>query len=246
MRDCVVIGCGRSGTSLAAGILSRSGYDPGAGVLPPDRGGPTGFFEARAVNRINETLLARHDDRFLHTAGYSRPLRPGERWLAVLPADAEIAPPPQELRAAMRSAKPSSPYCCKDPRFGYTLPSWRPLFDGALYLCVFRHPVATARSISGEVRYGDLTVKIDTAFEIWKAVYARVLERHTREGQWLFVHYEQLLDGSALDRLSRALDAALDSSIVNPALYRSRPDGAAPHEAQDLYEELCALAEYAA
>jgi hypothetical protein len=245
MRDCVVIGCGRSGTSLAAGILAAAGYDPGTELLPADAGGPTGFFEARDVNRINEQLLAPYDARLTATQGYGRALRDGERWLAVLPPDVEVGPAPRELRAAMRAALPRSPYCCKDPRFGYTLPSWRPLFGDAVFLCVFRHPVATARSISREVRYGDLTVEIDTAFELWKAIYARVLERHRREGQWHFVHYEQLLDGSALERLSRALGAELDSGLADPALYRSRPNEAAPADTRPIYDELCSEAEYA-
>jgi hypothetical protein len=245
MRDCVVVGCGRSGTSLAAGILADSGYHPGSDLLPADAGSPTGFFESREVNRINERLLAPFDARFTATEGYGRALREGERWLAVLPPDIEIGAPPRALRAAMRSALPASPYCCKDPRFGYTLPSWRPVFGDALFLCVFRHPVATARSISGAVRYGDLTVETDTAFEIWKAIYARVLERHRRQGQWLFVHYEQLLDGSGLKRVAAALGTALDSRLVNPALYRCRPNEAAPADTRPIYDELCAEARYA-
>ncbi len=245
MRDCVVLGCGRSGTSLAAGLLATAGYDPGEDLLPPDAGGPTGFFEARAINRLNEQLLAPYDDRLVATGGYSRPLRDGERWLAVLPPEVVLVPPPSGLRAAMRSAVPASPYCCKDPRFSYTLPSWRPMFADALLICVFRHPTATARSISGEVRYGDLTVDMDTALELWKAVYARVLNRHRLEGDWMFVHYEQLLDGSALKRMGEALDASLDPDLADPALNRRRPTGSAPADAQRIYHELCAEAGYA-
>ncbi len=246
MRDCVILGCGRSGTSLAAGILADAGYDPGSDLLPPDEGGPKGFFESREVNRINEQLLAAWDGRFTSRDGYARALRDGERWLAVLPPDVELDVPPPSLRAEMRSALPSSPYCCKDPRFGYTLPCWRPLFGDAAFVCVFRDPAATARSISGQVRYGDLTVALDTAFEIWTAIYRRVLERHRRDGTWIFVHYEQLLDGTGLERLASALGAALDTRMADPALYRSRPDAPVPPEAQRIYAELCAEAGYVA
>ena len=107
MRDCVVVGCGRSGTSLAAGLLAHAGYDCGEDLLPPDDGAPTGFFEARGVNRINELLLAPHDD-VLRRDGYSRRLRDGERWLAVLPDHVEIELPP-ELRGALSRALPASP-----------------------------------------------------------------------------------------------------------------------------------------
>jgi len=226
-------------------MLAETGYDPGRDVLAPDPGGPTGFFESRDVNRINERLLAPHDAGFLHTGGYSRPLRDGERWLAVLPADRETGRAPAELRAAMRTARPSSPYCCKDPRFAYTLPSWRPLFAGALFMCVFRHPLATARSIAGAVRYGDLSVSADAALELWKAVYARVLGRHRHDADWVFVHYEQLLDGSAVPRLCDALGATLDSGLAKRELYRHAPDGAPPPGSEEIYSELCALAGHA-
>src|SRR5215216_738086 len=113
MRDCVVLGCGRSGTSLAAGLLARAGYNCGEDLLPPDDGGPAGFFESRRINAINETLLAPHDDDFLDRRGYSRPLRDGERWLAVLPPEFKPTAP-RRLRAAMNQARPAPPYCCKD------------------------------------------------------------------------------------------------------------------------------------
>jgi hypothetical protein len=244
MRDCVVLGCGRSGTSLAAGLLSRAGYDAGADLLPPDEGGPTGFYEDRAVNRLNEQLLAPYDGTFLCRRGYSRPLRDGERWLAVLPLDVEPEAPPT-LREAMAAALPSSPFCCKDPRLAYTLESWRPVFGDALFVCVFRHPLATAASIARDVRYGDLTVSADTAIEIWKAAYRRVIERYRRTGDWLFVHYEQLLDGSGASRLGAALGARLDPALADEALHRARAGGAPPADTAPLYDELCAAAGFA-
>src|SRR5215218_6590 len=160
MRDCVVVGSGRSGTSLAAGLLARAGHDCGDDLLPADEGGPTGFFEARATNQLNELLLAPYDDALLDLDGYSRPLRHGERWLAVLPPDVEIEVP-SRLRDALASAVPASPYCLKDPRFGYTLDGWRPFLGEPLFICVFRHPLATAESIARDVRYGGLTVDVD-------------------------------------------------------------------------------------
>jgi hypothetical protein len=242
MRDCVVVGCGRSGTSLTAGLLARAGYDCGSDLLPPDEGGPTGFYEDREMNRVNERLLARCDDAFAAGHGYSRPLREGERWLAVLPPEVDVDA--SGLREDMERALPPSPFCCKDPRLGYTLASWRPLFGDPLYVCVFRHPLATAESISRDVRYGDLTVDKETAVEIWRAIYERVLARHRHEGEWLFVHFEQLLDGTGVERLGMALGARLDPRLANPSLRRSRAAGPAPAGAAPVYAELCAAAGY--
>jgi len=243
MRDCVVLGCGRSGTSLAAGLLARAGYNCGKDLLPPDEGGPAGFFESRGVNAINEALLAPHDDAFADRDGYSRPLGNGERWLAVLPP--EVKPTaPAELRVHMAQALPAPPYCCKDPRFAYTLEAWGPLFAGALFVCVFRHPLATARSIAREVRYADLSVDADAALDIWMAVYSRILSRCAGGGEWLFVHYGQLLDGSGVKRLARALDVALDPSFADRSLSRSTAEGEPPARTAAAYEELCAAAAY--
>jgi hypothetical protein len=243
MRDCVVVGCGRSGTSLTAGLAERAGYSCGDDLLEPDTGGPKGFFETRSMNELNEALLAGHDGELL-PGGYSRPLRDGERWLAVLPADVRVEAP-AELVPAMREAIPPSPWCCKDPRYGYTLDAWRPLFGDALYVCVFRHPLATAASIARQVRYGDLTVDEGTAIEIWRAVYTRVLDSYRATGDWVFVHYEQLLDASALDRLGRALGARLDPAFADRSLEHSRAGAPAPPATAALYDELCAAAGYA-
>lgn len=244
MRDCVVVGCGRSGTSLAAGLLAGSGYDSGADLLPPDEGGPTGFYEARRVNDLNEALLAAYDESFACRDGYSRPLRDGERWLAVLPDGVEVEPRP-ELVGAMARAVPSSPYVCKDPRFGYTLAGWLPVLEDALFVCVFRDPLETATSIARDVRYGDLTVTVDAAVELWRAIYRRVLERHRGHGDWLFLHYRQLLDGSGVRRLAEATGTALDAELADPSLNRARAIGPPPASTAPLYDELCAGAGFA-
>jgi hypothetical protein len=241
MRDCVVVGCGRSGTSLAAGMLAGAGYNCGRDLLPPDEGGPTGFFEARDMNDVNERVLERYESEFACAGGYSRPLRGGERWLAVLPPQVDVEAP-AAARDAQAAAVPPSPFCCKDPRFGYTLDSWRPFFGDPLFVCVFRHPLATAESIAGQVRYGDLRVERSTAIEIWRVVYERVLGRFRHAGDWLFVHYEQLLDGTGVARLATALDAPLDDAIADRTLSRSTSAGAPPGGTAPLYEELCAAA----
>jgi hypothetical protein len=240
VRDCVILGCGRSGTSLAAGLVARAGYNCGEDLLPADEGGPTGFFEAREVNAINEALMSAHDGE-LPTRGYSRPLNKGERWLAVFPETAEVDPTP-DLREAMAVAIPPSPYCLKDPRFSYTLDAWRQQFDDALFVCVFRHPEATAKSIAKEVRYGDLTVDMGRSLDIWKAAYQRVLDRLLLHGDWLFLHYEQLLDGAGVERLGRALGVRLDPDFADPDLQTSLPSGPVPPHCAATYAELCALA----
>ena len=239
-RDCVVVGCGRSGTSLAAGLLARAGYCVGRRLLEPDPGNPRGHFEDREVNRLNEELLAPYAAHAAR-AGYSRPLRRGERWLAALPPDVAVGPRP-ELRDPIAAAVPASPFCLKDPRFCYTLAAWRGALGDPLYTCVFRHPLATARSIARDVRYGDLVVDLAAALAVWRSTYAQVLGRHARQGDWLFVHYDQLLDGSGVRRLGERLGLALDPAFAERSLSRSSAEGAVPAALAAVYADLCAAA----
>jgi hypothetical protein len=240
VRDCVVVGCGRSGTSLCAGLLASAGYAAGRRLLPPDRGNPTGHFEDPDVNRLNEELLAPYAGRAARR-GYSRPPRHGERWLAAFQPDVPIGPRP-DLIEAMAAALPPSPFCVKDPRFCHTLAAWRPALGDPLFVCVFRNPLATARSISREVRYGDLRIDLEAALLIWERAYRAVLDRHAREGDWLFVHYEQLLDGRGVKRLSAVLGVELDPSFAQRSLNRARGNRPVPDELAPLYDALCAAA----
>ncbi len=53
----IVLGCGRSGTSLVAGLLASAGYFMGPRLHPPREANPTGFFEGEVVKDVNEALL---------------------------------------------------------------------------------------------------------------------------------------------------------------------------------------------
>ena len=61
MRNCLVMGFGRSGTSLMAGILLNSGYYLGDDLYPARESNPTGFFENSFINGINEQILKNYD-----------------------------------------------------------------------------------------------------------------------------------------------------------------------------------------
>jgi hypothetical protein len=54
MRDCIVLGSGRSGTSMVAGALAKAGYFMGDRLYPARDANPLGFFEAPEINSINE------------------------------------------------------------------------------------------------------------------------------------------------------------------------------------------------
>src|SRR4051812_26970362 len=83
-----VLGSGRSGTSLLAGLFRRHGLFMGDQPYKARDSNPHGFFEDRSVNDINEALLATHvpisflDKEIIY--GKDSPTH-GQRWLTRLP-----------------------------------------------------------------------------------------------------------------------------------------------------------------
>ncbi len=253
-RNCLILGSGRSGTSMAAGILARAGYFMGEELWPADIGNPKGYFEDREVNKINDELLAlvapktpRRGLRKL-LLGDLPILGHYQHWIAVLrPAVSIACPPAMSERIAAVTAR--QPFCFKDPRFSYTLSAWRPYIGDALLLCVFRDPSVTASSMVRESKRAEHMrgTEVDErwALKVWEAMYRYILDVHYPQGgDWLFVHYDQLLDRSAGAELERRLGVTIDREFAAAELNRSRPGAAVPRRLARLYERLCALARY--
>jgi hypothetical protein len=252
MRSCLILGAGRSGTSMLAGALHAAGYHMGDELLAPTSSNPKGYFEDRTVNEINEDLLLDHAP--LRPSGRQGRLYPwrlpyGYRWLAVVDPRAQVRATP-ELLERMRRVVSQRPFCLKDPRFCYTLEAWRQVLGEAAFLCVFREP---GRSASSVLRAGvderdylhDVRLSRRRAIRVWSSMYRHVLEKHMHLGQWEFVHYDQFLDGSALPRLERLLDVRIDAGFADARLKRSSSHRRVPASAAALYDELCELASFA-
>ena len=248
-RPSVVLGCGRSGTSLLAGTLAASGYGLGDGLLRADASNPKGFFESRRVNDLNEALLAPLTDGAPMTdAGRPltrRPLRQGERWLAALAPDTEIPVQPglqEELDDALQ-VPPGSSLARKDPRFTWTLPAWPSPLADAVRLCVVRHPLAAARSILAMTDQGDLGLTLDGALAVWSAFYRRAKHLAARDSApWVFVHFDQLVDGTGYARISEVLGVDLSLAFLDTALRRTQHDGDVPTQIASLHDDLRDLA----
>jgi hypothetical protein len=83
------------------------------------------------------------------------------------------------------------------------------------------------------------------ALKVWEAMYRYILDVHYAQGgDWMFVHYDQLLDRSAATELERRLGVGIDRDFASAELNRSRPGAAMPRRALRLYERLCTLARY--
>lgn len=249
MNNCLILGSGRSGTSMLTGTLGAAGYYMGERLYGPRRANPKGFFEAPAINAINERLLAPHAPTRCRypLLRLWRTSFPSERWLARLPKGTRITSPPR-IANRIAAEVQRRPFAFKDPRFCYTLPAWRPhLPPDTVFLCIFREPGRTVTSIMEERRrqYPDLKLSEEDAFGVWTDMYQHVLDVHRHEGDWLFVHYDQVLDGSAFARIEKHIGARVDPTFPDPTL-KHAPAAQAPAQATHIYRELCGLARYAA
>ena len=251
-RSCFILGAGRSGTSLTAGMLAEAGYFMGEQLYPADEGNPRGYFEDPVINGINEGLLAQLlpaprptlNDKLLRRP---RPRAQWDRWLAELPPD-EAIPCTPRFAERIQPQVLRRPFCFKDPRFCYTLGVWRRFAPDAATLCVFRNPDTTAASMVKQAeRYarlpGGKPVDHQQALRIWRSMYGYALDVHYPSGgDWLFVHYEQLLAGTAYDAIERLLDTRVDREFADTGLRRSTAPSAADSEVAQLYRRLCEYA----
>ncbi len=253
MKNCIVLGAGRSGTSMLAGMLSGVGYYMGANLLAPNQTNPKGFFEDYNINLLNEEILASvtpRRPRFLSTFFQHLPQK-NQRWLAKVKPE-QLITCNEEIRARIKQLLArETPFCYKDPRFSYTLGCWRPLLTGynPLYLCVFRSPSDTAESICKEVasatHLNDFHLTYLQASEVWYAMYQYILKRHhAQDGSWVFVHYDQIADGSILGSLSEKLGVEITPAFFEPKLRRTRSSKPIGTKLHTMYQSLCELAHY--
>ncbi len=236
-RSVVVLGAGRSGTSLVAGLLADAGLDPGRDLIPPSPANPTGYYESVAVNRLNDDLLAAG----LHRSVVEVPRRLG--WLAAIPGAPDAAATGDQ-RGRMRALLPPAPFCIKDPRLSYTLGAWRPVLPaGTGFVCVFRDPGRVVESVRRDaVRDPDYYRGYDpapvTVLAAWACAYRAILGHHATTGDWLFVDADALVTGGDTGPLARMVGRDVPAGRIDAGLRRSAPGTRLPGGVRRLHEAL--------
>ena len=254
MKNIIIMGSGRSGTSMVAGCFANSGYFMGDDLWNACESNPKGFFEDREINEINEDLIKPYIPKRFYFLGkvffQHRPVK-WQRWLACLPPDFKAAYCPvvsERIRKIVRR----QPYCFKDPRFSYTLSVWNFFLENTVFICVFRDPGSTAHSINKEclnrwyLANPKTGIKISTkqALKIWAHMYLPILLTYRHRGDWLFLHYNQVLTGKGMDQLEEFTGVMIDRSFPSPNLKRSKSIEGVPVSYMRIYKELCDLAGY--
>lgn len=260
MRNILITGAGRSGTSLLAGLFPK-GYYRGGEQVAAWAANPKGFFESKEVNWINELLLSQKTPNNFSYKNLKKGIRSnftsnkgfdfGERWL--------FYSANEELQFTMNSATEEritkilsqQPFCLKDPRFSLTLQAWDSFLpENTRIIQVFRSPLQTASSLIrfAQSRKTKYLKQMDfiTAIKIWHFQNQQNLRNFKSSNKkWLFIHYDQIKQEKAIKSLEDFADTQLENSFFDPNLNRSEDSECeVPNFAMDTYKELCKLANY--
>jgi hypothetical protein len=155
-------------------------------------------------------------------------------------------PSSPQIDTKIKELTSNEPYCFKDPRFSYSLPVWRPHLSNCVFVGMFRDPTSTAASIVQFTKEFELMNSLEISFEeaidAWTMQNRHILEQHRRQGDWLFLHLDQLIYENGLGKLAEFTAAKLDRSFPKADKCRTYSDMDVPREVTHVYQELCILA----
>ena len=226
-RLVLVVGVGRSGTSLLAGVLGQLGFHIPQPEVTADETNPKGFgeprwvvdFHTRLMHRLRVIVFDARPVAFEKTAAVTEDSGTGDElkaWLA-----GELAR--------------SDSVVVKDPRVGWFLGLWQRCCDQldarTSQITMLRHPAEILTS--ARKSYGTWQTDASRA-AAWLNVMLET-ERATRASARAYIRYEDLLSDwkAEVGRVGRALDlplltdiaperAAAVDAFVDPSLHRNR------------------------
>lgn len=204
MRNLVlVLGMGRSGTSMLTGLLSLCGARLPDNLLAPDAHNEKGYFESLDVLTMNEFFLNCLGLDFFDT---SFRLQEGE-----LADDGSVALT-KRIGKFLRGYEDCPLLVVKDPKIVPLLRYWLPTAADAGWAVKVVVPVRHPREVSASfVRVREERVDHNVSDALW-IKYNLLAERDTREYPRVFVTYDRLLADwrGQLTRVATALDLELD------------------------------------
>jgi len=254
MDNLIILGSGRSGSSMLTGVLSHAGYFIGENpdYLKKNKANPKGFFEDYEINTINEDILRNNlitipeplRNRFFKSFTFYR-----ARWLAILPRCKKLKSS-HHIDNRIKAILNRQPFCYKDPRFSYTLPIWNRFLNAdTKYLVIFREPNKTAESIVRECCENKglrrLRMTKQRAFKVWISMYSHILKNYEvsiHKEQWMFFHYDHIFDTQQVSKLEAFTGVQLDKSFADKHLSRTTHNSQKiPEKAQVVYDQLLML-----
>lgn len=175
-----VLGAHRSGTSLVTRVLNLLGMHlgPRKHLMPPADWNPTGYWEHRQIEELNNTILERLGGKW-----YEPPIFP-QRW----ENSSELDDLRQRAHAIIQEDFATAKvWGWKNPQTCLTLPFWQQLLPTMRYVICLRHPIDVARSL--EYRKG---CSLEKGIYLWLLYIESALEYTTGHPRRL-IFYEYLL-----------------------------------------------------
>jgi hypothetical protein len=178
----IVLGMGRSGTSVTTHILQASGIHlgPPEALSPADQRNARGYFEHGPLTALNDRVLACLGGDFL------RPPDLSSGW----ESDPRLLPFAHEAQAMIDRLSAQGPWACKDPRLSLLLPFWKPLLPDAKYVICLRNPLAVALSLED---LGPIPIALSSS--LWAHCTLQSL-KHCPPLKRLLVHYDDFFNNS--------------------------------------------------
>src|SRR5438477_4561064 len=233
-----IAGMHRSGTSMVAAMLARSGLylGPERDLMPPGPDNEYGYWENRKFVSLNEAVL--------QAFGSSWDNPPSRIDLT----KSEVLKLLRQAEALSRSLSFRQPWAWKDPRNTVTLPFWLKVFPKLRIVGCVRSPFEVAHSLN---RRDGFTLKRGLA--LWLTYNRRLLESAPAD-QLVLTHYEayfvdpvkelrRVLVNCGIEPLETDLQTA--SVAVKPALHHNRVTSGGfaserlSREVVELYASLC-------
>lgn len=254
MDNVIILGSGRSGTSMVANLFFEAGYYLGDNYLGEKNSNPKGFFEDYTVNTVNENIIStvvKDIPEKIRRRVYPSYTFYRARWLARLKKGLNYQLSEKD-KLSIEKLLTNTPFCYKDPRFSYTLPVWLPILPkNTYYLCIFREPQNTAMSIVKECKSSEalapLKMNFKIALDVWYKMYDNIIDIYNNfenKSQWLFLHYNQVLEGGGIEKIEKLLKLNLDKSVPEKRINRTKINADIPQKHKLLYSALCKLADY--
>ncbi|MGQ4646885.1 hypothetical protein [Lyngbya aestuarii] len=234
MRNTIVLGSIRSGTSMLTATFRNTGAYFGDEIMPPTVANPYGYYECYKINKLNDriigSILHRYSRFPISILRRFQPRIHRDKRCSMLAAPRYIRPLnlPDEIISEVRHFMSTNPFCLKDPRFSLTLPFWEPVIpDGTRFLVVFRDPRRTVDSMlrnAKEIYNPPLPLDEKWGFTVWYRNYRRLLYKLSNEEDWLFIQDEQIFSGEAFPAIENFIETSIDTSQIKPGIRRSRPE----------------------
>ncbi|MFV0277712.1 MAG: glycosyltransferase [Parahaliea sp.] len=162
MRNIIILGMHRSGTSMVAGALGRAGVYIGEHeeLLVDQDDNPQGFWERRDVVELDDAILAARGGQWFNPPPATGGEGPGGAQGQPQGAGQDFSPAITGLIAQLSaSSSPGSgqsasrSWLLKDPRMVLTLDAWLPALEQPVLLYVFREPRQVAVSLYRRNRF---------------------------------------------------------------------------------------------